>query len=108
MRLIQGYLFRQLFLTTLVTTAVLTGVAILTASLSALDVLVNDRQSPVIFIEVTLLATPQIISMILPLSVCISGLIALNRLHTEQEIVICFAGGQAAGGSPQPRFAWRR
>jgi lipopolysaccharide export system permease protein len=95
MRLIQGYLFRQLLLTTLVTTAVLTGVAILTASLSALDVLVNDRQSPVIFIEVTLLATPQIISMILPLSVCISGLIALNRLHTEQEIVICFAGGMS-------------
>ena len=95
MRLIQRYLFRQLLGHTLVAIAALTGVAVLTASLSALDILVTDRQSPVIFAEVTLLATPQIIAMILPLAVCIAGLVALNRLHTEQEIVICFAGGMS-------------
>jgi lipopolysaccharide export system permease protein len=95
MRLIQRYLFRQLLGHTVVATAALTGVSILTASLSALDILVNDRQSLVIFAEVTLLATPQIIAMILPLAICIAGLIGLNRLHTEQEIVICFAGGMS-------------
>ena len=95
MRLIQRYLFRQLLSHTLVATAALTGVAVLTASLSALDILVNDRQSPVIFAEITLLATPQIIGMILPLAVCVAGLVGLNRLHTEQEIVICFAGGMS-------------
>jgi lipopolysaccharide export system permease protein len=95
MRLIQRYLFRQLLAHTLVATAALTGVAVLTASLSALDVLVNDRQSVMIFVQITLLATPQIIGMILPLAVCIAGLIGLNRLHTEQEIVICFAGGMS-------------
>ena len=95
MRLIQRYLFRQLLGHTLVATVALTGVAVLTASLSALDILVNDRQSPVIFAEITLLATPQIIAMILPLAVCVAGLVGLNRLHTEQEIVICFAGGMS-------------
>jgi lipopolysaccharide export system permease protein len=95
MRLIQRYLFRQLLGQTVVAAAALTGVAVLTASLSALDVLVNDRQSPIIFTEITLLATPQIISMILPLAVCVAGLVGLNRLHTEQEIVICFAGGMS-------------
>ena len=95
MRLIQRYLFRQLLGHTVLATAALTGVAVLTASLSALDVLVNDRQSPVIFTEITLLATPQIVSMILPLAVCVAGLVGLNRLHTEQEIVICFAGGMS-------------
>lgn len=95
MRLIQRYLFRQLLGHTVLATAALTGVAVLTASLSALDILVNDRQSPLIFIEVTLLATPQIIAMILPLAVCVAGLMGLNRLHTEQEIVICFAGGMS-------------
>jgi lipopolysaccharide export system permease protein len=95
MRLIQRYLFRQLLGHTVLATAALTGVAVLTASLSALDVLVTDRQSPVIFAEITLLATPQIISMILPLAVCVAGLVGLNRLHTEQEIVICFAGGMS-------------
>jgi len=95
MRLIQRYLFRQLLGHTLVATAALTGVAVLTASLSALDLLVNDRQSAIIFAQVTLLATPQIIAMILPLAVCVAGLVGLNRLHTEQEIVICFAGGMS-------------
>ncbi len=95
MRLIQRYLFRQLLGHTLVATAALTGVAVLTASLEALDVLVNDRQSLVIFAEITLLVTPQIIAMILPLAICIAGLVGLNRLHTEQEIVICFAGGMS-------------
>jgi lipopolysaccharide export system permease protein len=95
MRLIQRYLFRQLLGHTVVATVALTGVAVLTASLSALDILVSDRQSPVIFAEVTLLATPQIIAMILPLAVCVAGLVGLNRLHTEQEIVICFAGGMS-------------
>ena len=107
MRLIQRYLFRQLSLHILVTTAALTGVAVLTASLSALDVLVNDRQSPVVFAEITLLATPQIVAMILPLAVCVAGLVCLNRLHTEQEIVICFAGGMSrwAVASPAIRAA---
>jgi lipopolysaccharide export system permease protein len=95
MRLIQRYLFRQLLGSTLVATAALTGVAVLTSSLSALDILVDDRQSPLIFAEITLLATPQIMAMILPLAVCVAGLVALNRLHTEQEIVICFAGGMS-------------
>src|SRR5215469_2830844 len=95
MRLIQRYLFRQLLGHTLLATAALTGVAVLTASLSALDVLVNDRQSPLVFAEITLLATPQIVAMILPLAVCVAGFVCLNRLHTEQEIVICFAGGMS-------------
>ncbi|HWF78574.1 MAG TPA: LptF/LptG family permease [Caulobacteraceae bacterium] len=95
MRLIQRYLFRQLLHHTVVATAALTGVAVLTASLSALDILVNDRQSLLIFTQITLLATPQIVSMILPLAVCVAGLVGLNRLHTEQEIVICFAGGMS-------------
>src|SRR5262249_54455905 len=107
MRLIQRYLFHQLLLHILVTTAALTGVAVLTARLSALDVLVDDRQSPLIFAEITLLATPQIVAMILPLAVCVAGLVCLNRLHTEQEIVICFAGGMSrwAVAAPAIRLA---
>jgi len=95
MRLIDRYLFQQLLGPTLLATAALTGVAILTSSLSALDILVNDRQSILIFLEITLLATPQIVAMVLPLAVFVAGLVALNRLQTEQEIVICFAGGMS-------------
>jgi lipopolysaccharide export system permease protein len=107
MRLLERYLFGQLLGPTLLATAALTAVAVLTSSLSALDILVSQRQSPLIFLQVTLLATPQIVAMILPLALFVAGLVALNRLHTEQEIVICFAGGMSRWrvASPAVRLA---
>src|SRR5579863_696079 len=33
--------------------------------------------------------------MILPVAVLVGALVALNRLHTEHEIVICFTGGMS-------------
>ncbi len=95
MRLIERYLFRQILGPTIFATLALSGVAVLTSSLSTLDILVSQRQSPLLFVEVTLLETAQIIALILPMAVFVAGLVALNRLHTEQEIVICFAGGMS-------------
>ncbi|HEX7758050.1 MAG TPA: LPS export ABC transporter permease LptF [Caulobacteraceae bacterium] len=107
MRLIERYLFRQLLGPALLASAALSGVAILTQTLSGLDILVNDRQSPLVFAQITLLAMPQLVVMILPVAVLVAALVALNRLHTEQEIVICFAGGMSRWrvASPALRLA---
>jgi lipopolysaccharide export system permease protein len=102
MRLIERYLFRQLLGPTIFAALALSGVAILTSSLSTLDVLVSQRQSPLLFVEVTLLETAQIIALILPMAVFVAALVALNRLHTEQEIVICFAGGMSRWSVASP------
>ena len=95
MRLIDRYLFNQLLGPTLLASAALIGVAVLTESLSALDVMVDERQSPLVFAKIVLLAMPQLVVMILPVAVLVGALVALNRLHTEQEIVICFSGGMS-------------
>jgi lipopolysaccharide export system permease protein len=95
MRLIDRYLLRQLLGPTVLATLALTGVAMLSQSLSALDLMVNQRQSALVFLEVTVLAMPQLINMVLPIAVFVAALVALNRLHTEQEIVVCFAGGMS-------------
>ncbi len=95
MRLIDRYLFRQLLGPALLATAALTGVALLSNSLSGLDYIVNQRQSALVFLKITLLALPQLTSLILPIAVFVAALVALNRLHTEQEIVVCFAGGMS-------------
>jgi lipopolysaccharide export system permease protein len=95
MRLIERYLFRQLLGPTLLATAALSAIALLSQSLSGLDILVDQRQSPLIFVKITLLAMPQLIVMILPVAILVAALTALNRLHTEQEIVTCFAGGMS-------------
>ena len=95
MRLIEHYLFRQLLGPALMATAALGAVALLSQSLGTLDIIVEQRQSAVVFAKITLLAIPQLLSMILPIAIFVSSLIALNRLHTEQEIVVCFAGGMS-------------
>ncbi len=93
MTLIDRYLFRQLLVPTILATVALAAIGILSQSLSALDVLVDDRQGVWVFAKVALLAMPQLMVIILPVAILVAGLVALNRLHTEQEIVICFAGG---------------
>jgi lipopolysaccharide export system permease protein len=95
MRLIDRYLLRQLLGPTLLATAALTAVALLSQSLSGLDLIVNQRQSAWVFLKITLLYMPQLINMILPIALFVAALVALNRLHTEQEIVVCFAGGMS-------------
>lgn len=95
MQLIDRYLFRELLGPTLLATAALSGVALLSESLSTLEVIVDQRQSVLVFLKIILLAMPQLEVMILPVAVLVGALVALNRLHTEQEIVICFAGGMS-------------
>ncbi|HKP77664.1 MAG TPA: LPS export ABC transporter permease LptF [Phenylobacterium sp.] len=95
MRLIDRYLLRQLLGPVVLATLALTAVALLSQSLAGLDLIVNQRQSAIVFLKVTLLYMPQLINLILPIAVFVAALVALNRLHTEQEIVVCFAGGMS-------------
>jgi lipopolysaccharide export system permease protein len=93
MRLIQRYLFRQLLGPTIATTLALGLVALLSQTLSTIDLIVDQHQSALVFGKIVLLSLPQLISMILPIALFVATLVTLNRLHNEQEIVGCFAGG---------------
>src|ERR1700722_2885767 len=95
MRLLDRYLFRQLLGPTLLATLALGTVGVLSQSLEALDIIIKQGQSALVLAEVTLLATPQLLAMVLPVAIFVAGLVALNRLHTEQEIVVCFASGMS-------------
>ena len=107
MRLIERYLFRQLLGPTLLATAALVALALLARSLSEFDVLVEQRQSALVFLKIILLALPQLLAIMMPLALFVAALVALNRLHTEQEIVVCFAGGMSRWAviSPAMRLA---
>jgi lipopolysaccharide export system permease protein len=93
MRLIERYLFRQLLGPFLLASAALSAVALLSQSLGALDLIVSQGQSMWVLAKISLLAMPQLMVLILPIALFIGGLVALNRLHTEQEIVVCLASG---------------
>ncbi len=68
----------------------------------------NQRQSAWVFLKITVLYMPQLINMIMPIALFVAALVALNRLHTEQEIVVCFAGGMSRWRVISPACAWPR
>ena len=95
MRLIERYLFRQLLWPTLGAVTALSAVALLSQTLATLDVMVDQRQSLLVFLKIVALGMPAMLIIVLPIALFVAALIALNRLHTEQEIVVCFAGGMS-------------
>jgi lipopolysaccharide export system permease protein len=95
MRLIERYLSRQITVPVLGATAALSVMGLLVYSLGALRTIIERGQSPWVLIEITLLSMPQLVSLILPVAVFTGALLALNRLQTENEFVVCFAGGMS-------------
>ncbi len=95
MSLIDRYLLRQLITPTLLAMVAATLLALLSTTLSQLEIIVSQGQSAAIFLKVTLLALPQLINMIMPIALLVAGLMTLNRLQVDQELVVCFAAGMS-------------
>ena len=93
MTLIQGYLFRQIALPVAAACGALAGIGILSQSLDQLEVIVERGQSLWVMLKLTLLATPQLLAVILPIGLFVGALIALTRLQREQELTAAFAAG---------------
>ncbi|WP_313454198.1 LptF/LptG family permease [Brevundimonas sp.] len=107
MTLIQRYLFRQISLPVVAACAALAGIGILSQSLDQLEVIVERGQSVWVMVKLTLLALPQLLSVILPIGLFVGALIALTRLQREQEMTAAFAGGMTRWQviSPAARLA---
>ncbi|MBI1407573.1 MAG: LPS export ABC transporter permease LptF [Caulobacter sp.] len=95
MRLIERYLFRQLLWPTLLATAALAAVGLLSQSLGQLDIIIEQRQSAWIYLQIIILAMPQLANLIIPIAVLVAALVALNKLQGDQELVVCYAGGMS-------------
>lgn len=95
MRLIERYLFRQLLTPTLLAAAALGGVGLLSQSLGRLDIIIEQRQTAWVYLQVILLAMPQLMNLILPIAIFVAALVGLNRLQTDHELVVCQAGGMS-------------
>ena len=74
MRLIERYLFRQMLGPALWALASLAAVGMLSQSLSALELIVEQRQSAWVFIKIIVLGMPQILAVILPLAIFVAAL----------------------------------
>jgi lipopolysaccharide export system permease protein len=80
---------------TIAAAAALCGVTVLSASLRLLNTVVSERQSMLMFIRLVVYSVPNLFSFVAPISSLVATLFVLNKLHTEQEIVVCFASGMS-------------
>ncbi|KQS56636.1 permease [Brevundimonas sp. Leaf363] len=93
MTLIQRYLLRQIALPVVAACAALAGIGLLSQSLDQLQLIVERGQSLGVMAKLTLLALPQLLSVILPIGLFVGALISLTRLQREQELTAIFASG---------------
>jgi lipopolysaccharide export system permease protein len=80
----------------------LAAIAILTQGLNQLDIIITNRRAGFAFAWVTILALPQLISLILPMAVFIAVVYALNRMQSESEIAVLYGAGVSRGRIARP------
>lgn len=93
MTLLQTYFWKQVLYPLILSLCALAALALLTQSLQTLDLIVENRQSGLTFLYITILALPQLISIIMPLAVFMATLYALNRLNMDSEMIVAKASG---------------
>ncbi|MEO1039484.1 MAG: LptF/LptG family permease [Pseudomonadota bacterium] len=95
MTLFQRYAFRQALWPFLTAMAALTGLAILTQSLSNVDLIADEGGTALIFIWITTLALPQVIALLIPIAVFLACAAALNRLMSDSEFTVAASAGMS-------------
>lgn len=93
MRIIDRYMFRIAGNVFLATLAVLTAVLWVTQALREIDLLTAQGQTLWLFGLLTLLALPALVMVIGPIAVFIACVYTLNKLNTDNELVVVSATG---------------
>lgn len=91
----QRYLFLNILRTTTTIVLGLALIALLTQGLSQIDLLVENGRSMVVYLWVSVLAAPQIVSLLLPIALFVATTSALNSVHRDNEIVVAQAAGMS-------------
>ncbi len=102
MNTISAYVFRQALGPLLAILGALAAIAILTQGLNQLDIIVTNRRAGFAFAWVTVLALPQLISLILPMAVFIAVIYAFNRMQSESEIAVLYGAGVSRNRLARP------
>lgn len=90
---LSAYIFRQVLGPLIFFTFALVGVAWLSQSLRMLDLVVNQSQSALTYLYLTLLALPQVVGLLIPFALVIAVIYSLNRLYVENELVVIWSAG---------------
>ncbi|WP_342362931.1 LPS export ABC transporter permease LptF [Terrarubrum flagellatum] len=98
--LIERYVFRMALGATLACTLVLTAVIWITQALRELDLLTSKGQTIMMFLAITGLTLPALVTIIGPVAMFIAIIFTLNKLNSDSELIVI----SAAGAPPRTIF----
>jgi lipopolysaccharide export system permease protein len=102
MTIIDRYIFKTAAVAFLATLVSLTGVIWITQALREIDLLTGKGQSIVMFLTVTGLSIPALVTIIAPVALFIATLYALNKLNGDSELIVMSAAGMSPGRLIRP------
>ncbi|HZH09942.1 MAG TPA: LPS export ABC transporter permease LptF [Microvirga sp.] len=95
MTLLERYILKIAFSAFAACLVALTGVIWITQALRELDLLTGKGQTLLIFLTVTGLSLPALISVIAPVALFMATIYTLNKLNGDSELIVMSAGGMA-------------
>ena len=93
MTLIERYILRIAFTAFAACLVALTGVIWITQALRELDLLTGKGQTILVFLTVTGLSLPALVTVISPVALFIATLYTLNKLNSDSELIVMSAAG---------------
>ncbi|MEQ8509243.1 MAG: LPS export ABC transporter permease LptF [Rhodospirillaceae bacterium] len=96
------YILRHLVVGTLIVTGVLVYILWLTQSLGFIELIINKGLSIGTWLEMTLLLLPNVVVIILPISLFLVVLFIYNKMTLDRELVVAQAAGISQWGLAQP------
>ncbi len=105
MTLVERYIFKIALVAFLASLVGLTAVIWITQALRELALITGKGQTCLIFLTVTGLSMPTLVTVISPVALFIAVIYALNRLNGDSELIVMSAAGMAPGRLLRPFFA---
>ena len=95
MKLIESYILKIAFNAFAACLIALTAVIWITQALKELDLLTGKGQTILVFLTVTGLSLPALITVISPVALFIAVVYTLNKLNGDSELIVMSAAGMA-------------
>jgi len=92
---IDGYVVKMTLTAFLIVLVSLTGVIWITQALRNIDLMTSQGQTILVFLGISGLAIPLLISVIAPIALLVAVMHSLNRLSTDSEVIVLSAAGVA-------------
>ncbi len=91
--MLHDYVFRRALTPFLASVAALGLLALLSQSVQSLDLIIDQRQGVLVYLQILSLALPRLVALVLPLALFITAIYAVNRMQSDSELVVASAAG---------------